>query len=134
MTREDRINAVADFGFTERQARFLSTVMLNGGVCVPRQYAEFVGTAYGHNVNAFFDKLVGQGFAVECPCVHNRARVYQVRYQPFYQAIGEPNSPNRKPIAAASVIERLMLLDAIVAQRELVLALIRSRGRFSYAA
>lgn len=120
MTREDRINAVADFGFTERQARFLSTVMLNGGVCVPRQYAEFVGIAYGHNVNAFFDNLVEQGFAVECSCVHNRARVYQVRYQPLYQAIGEPNSPNRKPIAAASVVKRLMLLDAIVAHRELV--------------
>lgn len=27
------------------QARFLVTVMLNGGVCVPRQYAQFVGTA-----------------------------------------------------------------------------------------
>lgn len=120
MTFEQRIQAVASFGFTERRARFLVTVMLNGGVCVPRQYAEFVGTAYGHNVNVFFDKLVGEGFAVECSCVHNRARVYQVRYQPLYQAIGEPNSPNRKPIAAASVIERLMLLDAIVAQRELV--------------
>ena len=117
---EQRIKAVENFGFTERQARFLVTVMLNGGVCVPRQYAEFVGTAYGHNVNAFFDKLVGQGFAVECSCLHNRARVYQVRYQPFYQAIGEPNSPNRKPIAAAAIVQRSMLLGAIVAQRELV--------------
>lgn len=120
MMFEQSIRAVENFGFTERQARFLVTVMLNAGVCVPRQYAEFVGTAYGHNVNAFFDKLVGLGFAVECSCVHNRARVYQVRYQPLYQAIGEPNSPNRKPIAAASIVERLMLLDAIVAQRRLV--------------
>lgn len=120
MTFDQRIQAVANFGFTERQARFLVTVMLNGGVCVPRQYAEFVGTAYGQNVNVFFDKLVDQGFAVECQCVHYRAKVYQVRYRPLYEAIGEPNSPNRKPIAAASVVERLMLLDAIVAQRELV--------------
>ena len=121
MMFEQRVQAVENFGFTERQARFLVMVMLNGGVCVPRQYAAFIGTAYGRNVNAFFDKLVGQGFAVECSCVHNRARVYQVRYQPLYEAIGEPSSPNRKPIAAASVIQRLMLLDAIVAQRELVL-------------
>ena len=97
---EDRIKAVSDFGFTQRQARFLETVMLNGGVCVPRQYAQFVGTAYGQNVNAFFDKLVDQGLAVKCPCVHNRARVYQLRHQALYQAVGEPNSPNRKPIAA----------------------------------
>ena len=120
MTAEDRIQAVSDFGFNERQARFLVTVMLNGGVCVPRQYAQFVGTAYGQNVNAFFDKLVGNGFAVRCSCVHNRARVYQVRYQPLYRAIGEPNSPNRKPIAAGSVTERLMLLDAVISHPDLV--------------
>lgn len=120
MTAEDRIKAVSDFGFTERQARFIVTVMLNGGVCVPRQYAKFVGTAYGQNVNAFVGKLVDQGFAVECSCVHNRARVYQLRYQSLYRAIGEPNSPNRKPIAAARVVERLMLLDSIVTQPELV--------------
>jgi hypothetical protein len=73
MTSEDRIKAVSKFGFTERQARFLVTVMLNGGVCVPRQYAEFVGTAYGQNVNAFFDKLIDRGFAVECACIHSIA-------------------------------------------------------------
>lgn len=27
-------------------------------VCVPRQYATFAGTAYGHTVSRFFDKLV----------------------------------------------------------------------------
>jgi len=116
MIPQDRIKAVSDFGFTERQACFLVTVMMNGGVCVPRQYAQAVGTAYGQNVNAFFDKLVDRGFAVECSCVHNRARVYQLRYQPIYRAIGEPNSPNRKPIAAAGVVQRLMLLDAIFSQ------------------
>lgn len=120
MNADERVKAVANFGFTERQARFLVTVMLNGGVCVPRQYAQFVGTAYGQNVNAFFDKLVGQGLAVKCPCVHNRARVYQLRHQALYRVVGEPNSPNRKPIAAGRLEERLMLLDAIVAQPGLV--------------
>lgn len=120
MTFEQRIQAAANFGFTERQARFLVTVMLNGGVCAPRQYAEFVGTAYGQNVNAFFDKLIDRRFAVERSCVHNRARVYQLRYQPLYRAIREPDSPNRKPIAAADVVHRLMLLDSVVAQRDLV--------------
>ena len=112
MTWEARVKAVAEFGFTERQARFMVTVMLNGGVCVPRQYAHFVGTAYGHNVNAFFDKLVRKGFAVRCSCVHNRASVYQLRYQPLYRAIGVPNSSSRKPVAAGRVVDRLMLLDA----------------------
>ena len=119
MRAEDRIKAVSDFGFTERQASFMVTVMLNGGVCVPRQYARSVGTAYGQNVNVFFDKLVKKGFAVRCSCVHNRAAVYQLGFQPLYRAIGEPDSPNRKPIAAGRVVERLMLLDAVIAQPDL---------------
>ena len=41
MKLEDRINAISDFGFTERQARFLDLVMQFGGLCVPRQYASF---------------------------------------------------------------------------------------------
>lgn len=117
---EDRIKAVSDFGFTERQARFMVTVMLNGGVCVPRQYAQSVGTAYGQNVNAFFDKLVKKGFAVRCSCVHNRAAVYQVGFQPLYRSIGEPDSLSRKPIAAGRVVERLMLLDAVISQSDRV--------------
>lgn len=120
MTADERIKAVSDFGFTERQARFMVTVMLNGGVCVPRQYARSVGTAYGQNVNAFFDKLVKKGFAVRCSCVHNRAAVYQLGFQPLYRAIDEPDSPNRKPIAAARVVERLMLLDAVISLPDLV--------------
>lgn len=48
MTLEERIHAVARLGFTERQARFLVTVMRHAGVCVPRQYATFAGIAYGH--------------------------------------------------------------------------------------
>jgi hypothetical protein len=33
---EDRVKAVVDFGFTERQARFLVTVMQHSGVCLLR--------------------------------------------------------------------------------------------------
>ena len=119
MTSEARLKAVSDLGFTERQAHFLVTVMLHGGVCVPRQYARFVGTAYGQNVNAFFDKLVGAGMAVRCGCVHNRARVYHVRHASLYRAIGEPNSRNRKPVPAAGVTQRLMVLDTVIAHPQL---------------
>ena len=45
MTFEERVVAVAQLGFTERQARFLVHVMLFGGLCLPRQYARFNGRA-----------------------------------------------------------------------------------------
>lgn len=92
--------------------------MLHGGVCVPRQYARLAGTAYGHKVNAFFDKLVTLRYAVRYSCIHNRAAVYHVRYRPLYRAIGEPDSRNRKPVPAARIIERLMLLDAVISHPE----------------
>ena len=41
MTFADRIAAVATYGFTPRQAAFLTTVMLHAGVCVSRQYTTF---------------------------------------------------------------------------------------------
>lgn len=120
MTFEDRVKAVAEFGFTERQAGFLVTVMLHSGVCVPRQYASFAGTAYGHNVTKFFDKLGQRNFATVCDCLHNRAALYHVKHHALYRAIGQPHSRYRRPVAARQVFDRLMRLDAIVLHPELM--------------
>lgn len=40
MTIQARIEALTSLGFTARQAAFLVTVLLQGGVCVARQYCE----------------------------------------------------------------------------------------------
>jgi hypothetical protein len=120
MTAEDRIKAVAKLGFTERQARFLVTVMLHAGVCVPRQYATFTGTAYGHNVTKFFATLVQRGYATGSDCLHNRAALYHVHHQALYRAIGQPHSRYRRPTSARQAIDRLMLLDAVIADPKLV--------------
>jgi hypothetical protein len=119
MTFNERAHAVSEFGFTTRQARFLVTVILHGGVCLPRQYARLAGTAYGHKVNVFFDKLVSLRYAVRCRCVHNRAAVYHVRHQLLYRAIGVPHSRNRKPVPASRFVERLMLLDTVISHSDL---------------
>jgi hypothetical protein len=111
---DDRVKAIAEFGFTDRQARFLVTVMLHSGVCVPRQYAKFAGIAYGHKVSKFFDRLERRGFAIVSDCVHNRARLYHVRHHTLYRAICQPHSRYRRPVAAGQALERLMRLDAIV--------------------
>ena len=86
----------------------------HSGVCLPRQYATFAGVAYGHKINRFFDRLVSRGFASVCPCLHNRALVYHVHHRPLYAAIGQPQSRLRRPVPAASVMPRLMLLDAVL--------------------
>jgi hypothetical protein len=114
MTPAERVKAVADFGFTERQARFLVTVLLYSGVCVPRQYAAFAGIAYGHKVGRFFDVLANYNFAVVSDCLHNRARVYHMADARLYDAIGQPHSRYRRPLAARQVPDRLLRVDALV--------------------
>jgi hypothetical protein len=116
MTQDERIRAVVDCGFTERQARFLVVVIRHGGICIPRQYASFAGIANGgRRCNAFFDKLVKRGYAHEIRCVHNRARVYHVHHKPLYFLIGEASSRYRRPVSPRVAVERLMLLDAVLA-------------------
>jgi hypothetical protein len=113
MTAQERVDAVADYGFTERQARFLVLVMRNAGLCVKRQYAAFAGIANGgEKCNAFFEKLISRRFAVAVECIHNRAQLYHVHHKPLYHAIDEADSRYRRTVSARSAAERLMRLDA----------------------
>jgi hypothetical protein len=119
MNFDERVQAVAKCGFTDRQARFLVTVMLHAGMCVPRQYARFVGTAYGHNVTKFFDKLVERRYATATDCLHNRASLYHVQHQALYRAIGQPQSRYRRPVSARQAIDRVRLLDGVISHPEI---------------
>ena len=116
MTWPERVARVQLHGFTERQAGFLVTVMLHAGVCVGRQYCTYAGMAHGRNVCEFFDRLVARGFATARPCGHHRAHVFHVHRKALYRAIGEPNNRHRRPTTLARAIERLMILDAVLAE------------------
>jgi hypothetical protein len=45
-------------GLTERQTRFLVTVMRHAGVFVGRQYTAFAGITHGQKVHDVIDKLL----------------------------------------------------------------------------
>jgi hypothetical protein len=120
MTAQERTKAVAALGFTERQARFLVTVMTHSGVCLPRQYTAFAGIVYGQKTRRFFAKLVADGHASTCRCLHNRAAVYHVHGRALYRASGVPHSRLRRPVPLGAVVPRLMLLDALLARLETV--------------
>lgn len=78
MRGDDRVRAIAELGFTERQARFLVTVMLHSGVCLLRQYSMFADIVQGQKTRKFFDKLVRLGYTTAYACRHNRGHVYHV--------------------------------------------------------
>ena len=56
MTWDERVRAVADHGFTPRQAGFLVTVMLHAGVCLGRQYCAFARITHGYATQHFSRK------------------------------------------------------------------------------
>ena len=111
-----RIAAVMEFGFTERQARFLTHVLVFSGVFLERQYRAFTGLVHGHKTHDFLTKLITDGYATAItPGALHRGRLYHVQYKPLYEAIGEPNNRHRRPASLGRFVERLMLLDAVLA-------------------
>ena len=115
---DGRVAAMASFGFTERQARFLVTVMVYGGAFLERQYCTFAGIAHGQKTHDFVRKLIDRGYVtVITPGALHRGRLYHLQYKPLYEAIGEPNNRNRRPATMGRMVERLMVLDAVLADR-----------------
>ena len=119
MTQAERVHEVTAFGFTERQARFLVTVLLHAGVCLGRQYCTFSGIARGQVMHDFFKMLVDRDFATAYPRAHGRTHLYHIHAKALYAAIGEPNSRFRRATPLARAVERVMLLDAVLAEAEL---------------
>ena len=113
-----RVGTLMRFGFTERQARFLAHVLVFSGVFLERQYRAFTGLAHGQKTYDFLTKLVSEGYATPItPGALHRGRLYHVQYKPLYEAIGEANNRHRKPASLGRFVERLMLLDAVLADR-----------------
>jgi hypothetical protein len=120
------------FRFTDRQARFLLTVLQHSGVFMGRHYAAFAGITHGQKVHDFLERLLAARFATACHVGRTgRTRIFHVHHKPLYAAIGEPENRNRKPIAIGRAIERMMLLDAVLAERE-VLWLATERDKYAH--
>jgi hypothetical protein len=114
--REHRVQMVSSFGFTERQARFLVHVLVYSGVFLERQYRAFAGIAHGQKTQNFLAKLVAGRYATAItPGALHRGRIFHVQYKPLYEAIGEENNRHRKPASLGRLVERLMILDAVLA-------------------
>ena len=117
----ERAEALAAFGFTERQARFLVHVLLHAGVFVERQYASSPASPTARRRRTSSPALVERRYAtpIVTGALH-RGRLYHLHYKPLWAAIGEPDSRFRKPAALGRLIERVMILDAVLAEPDRV--------------
>jgi hypothetical protein len=115
---ERRVNALSGFGFTERQREFLVTVMVHAGCFLERQYCAYTGTVRGQNSREFVGRLVARGFARSIvPGPVRRGRLYHVHHKPLYEAIGLPDDRNRRLHSMGRMVERVMILDAVLGDR-----------------
>src|SRR4030095_10330823 len=115
LANDQRSDLIAAFGFTERQARFLLNVLLHSGVFVERQYCSFAGIVHGQKSTDFVKALVERRFATPITVANlHGGRMSHAHYKPLWAGIGQPDNRFRKPAPQGRMIERVMLLDAVV--------------------
>jgi hypothetical protein len=100
---------------TQRQCEFLVTVMVHAGCFLERQYCEYTGTVRGQNSRDFVPRLVALGFARSIePGPVRRGRMYHVHHKPLYEAFGLTDDRNRRLHSMGRMVERVMILDAVL--------------------
>ncbi|MEZ5289742.1 MAG: hypothetical protein R2745_01525 [Vicinamibacterales bacterium] len=105
---------------SDRQRRFLDLVLRFSGVFVGRQYAACAGITHGQKVHDFIDRLLARRWVRPIPLGANgRTRLYHVHYKPLDGAIGEPDNRHRRRPSAEQAIDRLLVLDGVLADRSL---------------
>jgi hypothetical protein len=92
--------------------------MLHSGVFVGRQYAAFAGITHGQKVHDFIEELVARKFVTPIELGSTgRTKIFHVHHKPLYAAMGEPDNRNRRRFTIDRAIERLMVLDGVLADR-----------------
>src|SRR4029453_3800103 len=121
LANAERMEAIAAFGFTERQARFLVKVLPHPGVFRERTCWSFGGIVHGQKSTDFIKTLVERRFATPITTGKlHRGRMFHVHYNPLWAAIGQPGNPPQKPAARGRMIERVILLDPVLDDRDFV--------------
>ena len=118
MTFDERVKALASLGFSERQTRFITLVVLHSGFCLRRHYAAFAGLRYGAGVRDFLDRLVARRLARRFNFRRDRGHVYHFHNSSIYSAIGQDDNRNRRRTSPALIARKLMLLDFVLLHQD----------------
>ena len=70
------------FGFTDRHARFLATVVLHSGVFAGRQYAAFGSITHGQKVHDFRHRVPGVASCVRASLCASHVTTWITAYVP----------------------------------------------------
>lgn len=114
MTLTERTEALKPFGYTEREAAFLTLAALHSGYFVRRQFNCYLGQTPGRPDAELVRKVLANRHAKREPTAQ-RAQVYHLCSHPFYRALGQEDNRHRRDRAPLAVKAKLMGLDFVLA-------------------
>lgn len=104
---------ILDYGYTDKEARFLVTVAVHSGHFFRSQYSRFRNVVDGQIASNFISKALGKGHIREYEYPPN-ARRYHLHNKGFYSRIGFPNSQLRRQKSLSFIHIRLACLDFVL--------------------
>lgn len=112
---QDRVAALAELGWTGRDAEWLALVCLHSGVFLPAQYQAFIGVAHRQPVRRFMERC--NGIAVEQQWNGSRLRLCRIVGRPVYRALTAEHVRHRREAGPAVLLRRLLSLDYVLEHR-----------------
>jgi hypothetical protein len=108
------LEALATFGYTEEEARFLYLVATHSGYFVARQFLAFTGAHWGKRTTLFWMKLHTNEHA-RTERFPKSGVVYHLFARRLYRQIGRENLRNRREHETQFIQKRIAILDYVLA-------------------
>jgi hypothetical protein len=109
----DPIASLESIGYVEREAAFLYLVAVHSGYFLRRQYLRFAGRDGGTLIGQLLQKANQRRHLRVIECSHGR-HIYHLTSKPIYEALGRPDSQNRRIKSDGHIKSRLMVLDFLL--------------------
>ena len=109
---QDRVAALAELGWTGRDAEWIALVCLHSGVFLRAQYLSFRGRTDQETVRRFL-KRCGRRL-VEQPWNGTRRRLCRIAWRPVYRALGAEHVRHRREAGPTVLLRRLLSLDYVL--------------------
>src|SRR5437899_2634403 len=93
MTDSNRLRALTRFGYTEREAEFLSRAALHSGYFLRRQYGQFLGQENSGTIAQLIEKILEREHS-EVITYQQKTHIYHLCARPFYAALGQSDNRN----------------------------------------
>ncbi len=108
----DRAEALADLGWTGRDAEWVALVCLHSGVFLRQQYLAFIGQTNSGLASRFVTRC-GRGAAEE-PWDGTCMRLCRLAARQWYRAVAAENVRHRRTASLPVVLRRLLSLDYVI--------------------